>query len=198
MLRDDADAVSVGHTRSGSSSIPRVWSALIGPIGLAIAIGISYFLAAQLSLALLTKLDGVAVFWPAAGISSGTLIALGSRVRVPVTVGVLTASALASLLGDRSIPAATIFALCNAGEPLLVAWLIKHRLGTEFRLESLASVLGFFAAAAIAPAISGSIATVGFVLFYSSNAPLLTTWLNWFASDALSVVRLFGTPERVS
>jgi integral membrane sensor domain MASE1 len=80
-----------------------------------------------------------------------------------------------------------------------VAWLIKNRLGPEFRLESLASVLGFFfAAAAIAPAISGSIATVGFVLFYSSNATLLTTWLNWFASDALSVVRLFGTPERVS
>ena len=176
------------HTRSGTPSGPRAWSALIGPMGLAVAVGVAYFLAAQLSLALLTKPDGVAVFWPAAGISSGTLIALGSRVRVPVTVGVLTASALASLLGDRSIPAATIFALCNAGEPLLVAWLIKNRLGTEFRLESLASVLGFFAAAAIAPAISGSIATVGFVLFYSSNAPLLTTWLNWFASDALGII----------
>ena len=49
-------------------------------------------------------------------------------------------------------------------------------------------MLGFFAAAAIAPAISGSIATVGFVLFYSSNAPLLTTWLNWFASDALGII----------
>ena len=117
------------HTRSGTSSGPRAWSALIGPMGLAVAVGVAYFLAARLSLALLTKPDGVAVFWPAAGISSGTLIALGSRVRVPVTVGVLTASALASLLGDRSIPAATIFALCNAGEPLLVAWLIKQSVG---------------------------------------------------------------------
>ena len=160
----------------------------IGAIGLAVAVGVAYFFAAQLSLTLLTKPDGVAVFWPAAGIASGTLIALGSGVRVPVTVGVLAASALASLLGDRSIPAATIFALCNAGEPLLVAWLIKRWLGTDFRLESLASVLGFFAAAAIPPAISGSIATVGFVLFYSSSAPLLTTWLNWFASDALGII----------
>ena len=176
------------HTRSGTPSGPRAWSALIGPMGLAVAVGVAYFLAARLSLALLTKPDGVAVFWPAAGISSGTLIALGSRVRVPVTVGVLTASALASLLGDRSIPAATIFALCNVVEPLLVAWLIKQRLGTDFRLETPANVLGFFAAAAIAPAISGSVATVGFVLFYSSNAPLVTTWLNWFASDALGII----------
>jgi PAS domain S-box-containing protein len=160
----------------------------MGAIGLAIAVGVAYFLAARLSLGLLTKPDGVAVFWPAAGIASGTLIALGAWARVPVTVGVLTASALASLLGDRSIPAAAIFALCNVGEPLLVAWLVKHRFGTDFRLETPTNVLGLFTAAAIAPAISGTIATVGFVLFYNSSAPLLTTWLNWFASDALGII----------
>ena len=114
----------------------------IGAIGLAVAVGVAYFLAARLSLSLLTKPDGVAVFWPAAGIASGTLIALGSGARAPVTVGVLTASALAGLLGDRSIPAATIFALCNAGEPLLVAWLIKRWLGTDFRLERALSTRG--------------------------------------------------------
>src|SRR5215467_14053450 len=48
----------------------------IGAIGLAFAVGIAYFLAAHLSLALLAEPDGVAVFWPAAGISSGVLIAL--------------------------------------------------------------------------------------------------------------------------
>jgi integral membrane sensor domain MASE1 len=101
----------------------------------------------------------------------------------------MTASALASLLGDRSIAAAVIFALCNVGEPLLVAWLIKQRFGNDFKLESLHSVLGFFAAAGIGPAISGSVATVGFILFYSSGAPILATWLNWFASDALGIIR---------
>ena len=135
-----------------------------------------------------TKPDGVAVFWPAAGISSGILIALGPRVRLPVTVGVAIASTGASLVGDRSIAAAAVFALSNAGEPLLVAWLIKRQFGDDFRLESLPSVLGFFAAAGIGPAISGSLATVGFILFYSSTAPVLTTWLNWFASDALGII----------
>ena len=43
----------------------------IGAVGLAVAVGIAYFFAALLSLALLAKPDGVALFWPAAGVSSG-------------------------------------------------------------------------------------------------------------------------------
>ena len=175
------------HTRSGTSSGPRAWSALIGPMGLAIAVGVAYFLAARLSLALLTKPDGVAVFWPAAGIASGTLIALGSGVRLPVTVGILSASALASLLGDQKHPRCHYFCpmQCRGTSP---GGLADQTSVGHFRLETPANVLGFFAAAAIAPAISGSIATVGFVLFYSSSAPLLTIWLNWFASDALGII----------
>src|SRR5215813_983490 len=68
----------------GKSSRHRQW---IGHLCLAITVGLAYFLAAQMSLVLLTRPDGVAVFWPAAGISSGTLIALGPRARVPVTLG---------------------------------------------------------------------------------------------------------------
>ena len=164
------------------------WFSWLGPIGLAVAVGIAYFFAAQLSLVLLTKPDGVAVFWPAAGIAAGTLIALGPQVRLPVMAGVAAASSLASLLGDRSIAATIVFAACNMGEPLLVAWLIKRRFGNDFRLENLSSVIGFFAAAGIGPAIAGSVATVGFILFYSSGAPVLSTWLNWFASDALGII----------
>ena len=44
-------------------------------IGLAAAVGIVYFLAARLSLLLITKPDGVAVFWPASGVAAGVLIA---------------------------------------------------------------------------------------------------------------------------
>ena len=79
--------------------------AWIGSLGLGIAVGLAYLFAAHLSLALLTKPDCVAVFWPAAGIATGTLIALGAKARLPVTLAVLTASAAASLLGDRSVPA---------------------------------------------------------------------------------------------
>ena len=54
-----------------------------GALGLAVAVGIPYFFAAQMGLALLTASEGVAVFWPAAGIAAGTLIALGPWARAP-------------------------------------------------------------------------------------------------------------------
>src|SRR6185503_16423682 len=95
----------------------------INSVGLAVAVGFAYFLAARLSLFLLTKPDGVAVFWPAAGVSSGILIALGRDVRWPVAVGTMAATIVANLTGDRHIWSALAFALCNAGEALLTAWL---------------------------------------------------------------------------
>ena len=47
---------------------------------LAIAVGGIYILSAKLSLSLLTP-DGVAVFWPAAGVAAGALIASGPWAR---------------------------------------------------------------------------------------------------------------------
>ncbi len=94
----------------------------IGAIGVAVAVGVAYFIAAQLSLALLAEPDGVAVFWPAAGVSSGVLIALGRDARLPVASGVMVATIIANLMGDRNVWSATAFAFCNAGEALLTAW----------------------------------------------------------------------------
>ena len=167
-----------GYRRSASPS----W---VGSIGLAIAIAITYFLAARLSLALLTEPDGVAVFWPAAGIASGILIALGPGARLPVAVGVMAATITANLLGDRNLASAIVFALCNAGEAMLIAWLIENHFGSDFSLDSPRRVLGLFLATAVGTAISGIGGTAGFILFHGSEAPILTTWLNWFASDAI-------------
>src|ERR1700752_1977494 len=68
-----------------------------------VAIGGIYFVAARLSLALLTKPEGVAVFWPAAGVSAGALIALGFRARWPIIFGTMAATILANVLGDRNL-----------------------------------------------------------------------------------------------
>src|SRR3954462_3780069 len=95
----------------------------VGSVGLAIAVAITYFLAARLSLALLTEPDGVAVFWPAAGIAAGLLIALGRGAQLPVALGVMAATVTANLMGDRNFAAAIFFALCNAGEATIIAWL---------------------------------------------------------------------------
>jgi MASE1 len=143
-------------------------------IGLAVAVGIVYFVAARLSLALLTKPEGVAVFWPAAGVSAGVLIALGSRARWPVVVGTMAATIVANLLGDRNLWSSARFALCNAGEALLTAWLIGHYFGSDFRLSKLRNVLGLAAAAITGTAVSGIGGAVAFKLFHSATTPILT------------------------
>src|SRR6478672_10115483 len=105
-----------------------------GSIGLAVAIGITYFVAARLSLELLTKPEGVAVFWPAAGVSAGALIVLGARARWPVIFGTMVATILANLLGDRNLWGAILFGCCNAFEAGLAAWLIDRYHGSGFTL----------------------------------------------------------------
>jgi signal transduction histidine kinase len=157
-------------------------------IALAVAIGVVYFVAARLSLALLTKPEGVAVFWPAAGVSAGALIALGRRARWPVIFGTMAATIVANLLGDRNIWGAVLFALCNAGEAVLTAWLIGHSFGEDFRLSKLRNVLGLVAAAAAGAAVSGVGGAIAFKLFHSTAAPISMIWLQWFASDGLGII----------
>jgi signal transduction histidine kinase len=159
-----------------------------GSIGLAIAIGIVYFVAARLSLALLTKPEGVAVFWPAAGVSAGALIALGDRARWPVIAGTVAATVVANLLGDRNLAGAILFGLCNAGEAVLSAALIGHFFGPDFRLNKLRNVAGLVAAAAAGTAVSGIGGAITFKLFQSTAAPIATTWQHWFVSDGLGII----------
>jgi PAS domain S-box-containing protein len=160
----------------------------LGGCALALAVGIAYFLSARLSLALLTKPDGVAVFWPAAGVAAGVLIALGPSARWPVAAGAMVATFVANLLGDRTLLSSLAFALCNAGEALLTAGLIQHYFGASFSLGRLRHVLGLLAAAVVGAAVSGIGGTIGYIFFQGSTAPAVTTWEHWFASDALGIV----------
>jgi PAS domain S-box-containing protein len=156
-------------------------------ISLAVAVGVVYFLAARLSLLLLTP-DGVAVFWPAAGVAAGALIALGSKGRWPVVAGTMAATIVANLLGDRNLWSALVFALCNAGEALIAAGLVERYLGPDFSLDRLRHVLGLLGAAIVAAAVSGIGGALGFAWFHGAATPFAVTWQNWFLSDALGIV----------
>jgi PAS domain S-box-containing protein len=168
---------------------------VLASIGLAVAICVAYFLAARLSLFLQTQPDGVAVFWPAAGVSSGILIALGRDVRWPVAVlrwsvavGVIAATIIANLTSDRTIWASSAFALCNAGEALLVAWLIQRYVGRDFTLARMRHVVAFLGATIVGTAISGVGGTLAYKLLHSPDVPALITWGHWFASDAMGII----------
>src|SRR3954447_368827 len=95
-----------------TTDVPRarwLWAWQLWIASIAVAIG--FFLAARLSLALLDRSDGVAVFWPAAGVATGVLVAFGPVVRWPVIIGVVAATLVANLLGDRGFASTAIFAL---------------------------------------------------------------------------------------
>jgi signal transduction histidine kinase/CheY-like chemotaxis protein len=152
-------------------------------IQLTILVAVTYFLIARVSLFLLE--DGVAVFWPAAGIASGVLIVTGHRGRIPVVLGVATATLAANLMGDRNIASSLLFAVANAGEAVLVAYLVERFFGFPFYLDRLTCVTGLFIATFVATMISGLLGTLGFILFYSPSASIFLTWLHWVASDSL-------------
>ncbi len=160
----------------------------MGAIALTVAIALAYFIAARLSLELLTKPEGVAVFWPASGVSAGALIALGFRARWPVVFGTLAATILANLLGDRSFWGSVLFGLCNAGEAVLTAWLIGRCHGPGFTLSKPLNVIMLVGAATIGTAVSGIGGAMVFRLFQGATTPIWVTWQHWFASDGLGII----------
>src|SRR5262245_30845297 len=177
-------SVRVQAQKSDAPDLTRRW---LSAISLAAVVAGVYVLSARLSLALLTP-DGVAVFWPAAGVAAGALIALGPSARWAVVAGTMIATIVANLLGDRNVVSSLVFAVCNAGEAVLAAGLIEHYFGSPFNLDPLRHVLGLVAAAVVATAISGIGGALGFILFHSATASIFVTWQNWFASDALGIV----------
>src|SRR5258706_12467987 len=153
----------------------------------AVVTGRVHILSARLSLSLLTP-DGVAVFWPAAGGAAGALIAFGPPARWAVVVGTMVATIVANLLGDRNLWGSLVFALCNAGEALLAAYLIERFFGSPFNLDRLRHVLGLLGAAIVATAVSGIGGTLGFVLFHGATTSIFGTLQESFASHALGIV----------
>jgi signal transduction histidine kinase len=176
----------VGERRLSVFSEPmRQWA---GSIVLAIAVAIAYFLASRLSFFLRTKPDDVAWFWPAAGVAGGVLIALGPGTRLPVAVGTIVASIPGNLLAHWTFRTSIVFALCNAGQVLLMAGLIERYFGSAFSLGSLRQVLGLVAAAIAGTAAAAIGGTLGIVLVEGSTAPALTIWYHWLTSNVPGIV----------
>jgi PAS domain S-box-containing protein len=159
----------------------------LGAVGIALAIGIAYFMAARFGLAFRAKPGGVAVFWPAAGIAIGALIALGPNARLPVAIGVIVATITSKLLITGNLWLGITFGVVCAGQTLLTAWLIERWFGRAFKLEDVPQVLGFLVASAAGAAIAG-FGAVAAISFVHSTASPLDVWRPWFAACLLGTV----------
>ena len=156
-------------------------------IGIAAGVSFAYFLAAELSNSFLITPETV-IFWPAAGISSGALIALWSIARWPVLAGVMVATAAANLLRHFGVATTAVWVLGNTAEPLIIALLMQHYFGAHFKIDRLYCVLGLFAAAVAGTAVASTWWTfVYYWLFASLNEPT-ATWLHWIVSDLAGIV----------
>ena len=165
--------------------LTRQW---VGGIGLAAVVGLGYFLAAAFSVRLLLQPEGVAVFWPAAGLSSGLLIALGLRARWPVLAGVIVATVATHLIIRDPLWAGIALGLCNGAEALVTAGLIQHYFGAGFNLVRLRQIIALLAAAVAGTSMSGIGGAATYRLLRGPSAPMLETWQHWFASDAIGII----------
>ena len=171
--------------RTVAGDFNRRWA---GSIGLAAAVGLTYFLTALLSYGLALQSEGLAVFWPASGVSSGILIALGSHARWPVVCGVIVAVVADHLIMADPLRVGIAFALSDAAETLIIAGLIERYFGAEFSLDRLRNVLGILAAAVIGTCVSGIGGVAASVLLRPPTVPILTIWQHWVASNTIGFI----------
>jgi integral membrane sensor domain MASE1 len=82
----------------------------------------------------------------------------------------------------------SIFSLSDAGEALLVAWLIERFIGSNFSLSRLHHVLELLAAAIVGAAVSGIGGTLGYKLGYNPDDPAWTVWWQWVTSDTIGII----------
>jgi PAS domain S-box-containing protein len=189
-----------GISREAIEALPaRPYPSWLGTVGLAVAIGIAYFMAARFGVTLRAN-TGTSVFWPAAGISVGALIVWGPAARIPVSAGVVVATAVSNLMIGRNTWLAVAFGFVNAGHALLTTGLIERRFGRSLNFGDASKVLGFLVASTIGSAVAGIGATIAVGLLESTGS-LLTVWRVWFASCLLGLVTVaplvVGTAEAV-
>jgi two-component sensor histidine kinase/integral membrane sensor domain MASE1 len=137
--------------------------------GLAVAVGVGYFLAARLGLALRTVVGNAAI-WPAAGIAIGASIVFGRNARLAIAAAIAIATTASCLTIGRSPSLAIALGLINAGQALLTACLIERWFDRPFVFEDVRHVLGFMAVAGLGAAVCGVGGAVAMTLL-STTAP---------------------------
>src|SRR5215831_16520648 len=150
-------------------------------------VAVAYYLAARLGLGLLSAPSDVAVFWPASGMAAGIFILSNRRVRPAIVVGVIVGTVAANLMSDRHVWTALFKGFCNAGEAVLVAWLIEHWFGRPFAFNDLRRVLAFVVAACFGAAAS-ALGGAPIMNIIHTTAPFWDVWRAWFLSDGVGIV----------
>ena len=129
--------------------------------------------------------------WPSSGLPQALLSAFLScgagAAGAAVVVGVIAATIIANLMGDRSLWTSVLKGFCNAGEAVLTAWLIERWFGRAFAFDDVRHVLGFVAAAALGVAASAFGGAATMTLLHTA-ASFWDVWRAWFLASGVGIV----------
>jgi PAS domain S-box-containing protein len=150
-------------------------------------IGVLYFLLARLSLNFVVQPEGIAIIWPANGFLLAVLL-LSQRRR---WLGLLGAACLANFAANVSVNNGPVLSLglavINCIEAGLAAWLMDRFFERPISLNRLKEMIGLLGLGVVLS--SAFAASLGAALVYfSSGAPFLTTWLVWWVADGMGIL----------
>src|SRR6516164_3862307 len=99
----------------------------------------------------------------------------------------MVGSVAANLMSDRTLSTSILKGFWNAGEAVLLAWLLDRWFGRPFTFCDLHRVGGFFAAVGVAVSISAVCGAVTMITLQAA-APFWDVWRTWFLSDAVGIL----------
>jgi PAS domain S-box-containing protein len=96
---------------------------------------------------------------------------------------------IASLTSNLGVLSSTVFSLSDAGEALLVAWIIERHVSSDFGgLGRLNHGLAFLMATIVGTAVSGVGGVLAYKLGYEAEVAAWIVWLQWIGSDAIGII----------
>ena len=157
-----------------------------GPL-LALSMFVVYLAFAQYVIKLNDPVNNGAGFWPAAGVALGVLLLLPERRWPWIIIAVVAAEVIGDLLHGYHPGGIFFWAMGNAAEPVLGAFLIRRWSPSGVGLAPIQRLLSFFALGVVAaPLLGATLGSIGTVLFY--DLPALQAWPKFFMGDALGVL----------
>ncbi|MGZ0711714.1 ATP-binding protein (plasmid) [Coraliomargarita sp. W4R53] len=128
-----------------------------------VAAALAIFALAALGVYLRPNGSDIAVWWPAAGVSAGFVLANPRRRRWAAIGLVFVATFVANIAGGRDFDISFAFGFANAAEAGLFVWLLE--LGrTRFVLRTVTDAMRFVLAAIVAGTVIGVLAGLGVML----------------------------------
>jgi len=130
----------------------------------------------------------VAVFWPAAGVVAGLMLATPrGPARTAVALGAVLAFTVGHVVHGRSAAAAAVFIAGNLVQPLLMA-IVLERGGQRVRLDTLGNAGAFLAVALASAAITGLATAFGLTATGHADAPYERVWELWVTGHSVALV----------